>query len=76
MRAETRSTLKVISGTVLLIGLFLGSIERYYAPNAIVTDNSTVLPEWVGWTGWAFFSGVATVVYVLLDVLEWRGRRR
>jgi hypothetical protein len=75
MRAETRSTIKVISGTVLFMGLVFGFIERYYAPNTLVTENSTILQGWVGWTGWVL-SGVATVVYVLIDVFEWRTRRR
>lgn len=75
MKANTRSTIKLISGTVLFIGLVFGFIDRYYAPTAIVTENSTILPAWMGWIGWILPSAAA-VVYVLMDFLEWLRRRR
>jgi hypothetical protein len=75
MKAETRSAIKVASGTMLLLGLVFGFIERRYAPSAMLTENSAILPSWVGWAGW-ILSGVATVAYILVDVLEWWGRRR
>jgi hypothetical protein len=71
--SQTRLAVKIIAGTLLFVGLIFGFIERRYAPNAIVTDDSTILPAWVGWSGW-ILSALATVAYVLMDILEWRAR--
>lgn len=75
MTSQTRLAAKLIAGTLLFVGLIFGFIERHYAPNAIVTDDSTTLPAWIGWSGW-ILSALATVAYILTDILEWRARPR
>ena len=72
---QTRLVIKLISGTLVFVGLVLGFIERRYAPIALVTDDSTILPSWVGWAAW-LFSGVAAAIYVLVDIFEWRANKR
>jgi hypothetical protein len=74
-KSGIRAGIKVAAGTVICGGLIFGFIERLYAPDVIVSSQSTILPAWIGWLGW---SGVAAaaVLYFLVDILEWRRRRR
>jgi hypothetical protein len=75
MTPEIRLAIKVAAGTIILVGLVFGYIERRYAPTAIVTESSTILPSWVGWVGW-ILAAVGSVAYVLMDIIEWWARRR
>jgi hypothetical protein len=71
---EIRVAIKIVAGTAIFIGLIFAFLERRYAPSAIVTEDSTILPAWVGWTGW-ILSGAASVAYILMDIIEWWDRR-
>ena len=73
--AAIRSGIKVASGTVLVVGLILGFIEHWYAPDLIVSEGSVILPSWIGWSGWWLAAGAA-IAYFVMDILEWRERRR
>jgi hypothetical protein len=42
---------RAVSGTLVIIGLVFAYLERRYAPNTIVLENSPDLPGWVGWLG-------------------------
>jgi hypothetical protein len=75
MTAEIRPAIKVAAGTIVLVGLVFGFIERRYAPITIVTQGSTILPPWVGWSGW-ILAAAGSAVYALMDVIEWWTRRR
>lgn len=70
-----RATIKVASGTALVLGLIFGFVERWYAPTVLAIQGSTILPAWVGWLGWLLVAGAA-IVYFVVDILEWRERRR
>jgi len=72
---QIRLVIKVAAGMIVLFGLIFGYIERRYAPNAIVTEGSTILPSWVGWAGW-ILAALGSVAYVLMDIIEWWTRRR
>ncbi len=72
---STVRAVKVVAGTALVLGLIFTFIERLYAPNTLVTEDSTILPAWIGWFG-LLLTAVASVVYVLVDILDWLHRRR
>jgi hypothetical protein len=76
LRAAAKySLIRAISGSLLIAGLAFAFVERRYAPNSFVTDDSTILPEWVGWSGYTL-AFLAAVIYNITDYLEWWDRRR
>lgn len=73
--AAKYSLIRAISGSMLIVGLALTFVERRYAPNSLVTDDSTILPAWVGWTAY-LFALVAALAYNVTDYVEWWNRRK
>ncbi len=72
MTPETQLLLKVIAGTVLVIALIIGFLERVFRPSYLMLASSRSFPSWVGWLGWgmATFAGLT---YFLVDFIAWRG---
>jgi hypothetical protein len=73
MTADNITLIRAISGSVLIAGLVFTFIERRYAPNAIVTEDSTILPAWVGWLAYLLSLGAA-LAYNITDYVEWWSR--
>jgi hypothetical protein len=44
--------IKIIAAVVTIIGLLLGFLERYFAPSALITEDSPNYPDWLAWLGW------------------------
>jgi len=74
-KRTTLALIRAVSGTLVIAGLAFAYLERRYAPNAIVTDDSIILPPWIGWMGYLFTLSAA-VTYNVTDYVEWWGRRR
>jgi multisubunit Na+/H+ antiporter MnhB subunit len=59
-------TLKVVAAVVTIIGLVFGFLERYFAPNAIVTEDSPDYPRWLAWLGWVI-TALGILAYIVAD---------
>jgi hypothetical protein len=73
MTPEIRTIIKFVAGTVIMLGLFFGFIERFYGPTYLVTEKPFA-PAWVGWVGWSL-AAVGSIAYFLSDIFEWWGKR-
>jgi hypothetical protein len=72
MSSSSQHTVKVIAGTLLVISLVIGFLERWYAPHVLLLESSPGFPRWIGWLG-LFLAVLGTVAYVGVDFVE--GRR-
>jgi hypothetical protein len=61
--------LKIAAGVVTVIGLLFGFLERYFAPNIRVTEDSPNYPDWLKWFGWILTASGA-LAYVAIDWLS------
>ena len=64
--------LKIVTATVVIFGIVVSFLDRWYAPRSRVLESSPNRPWWLGWLVWALAS-VPTILYMLLDYLESRG---
>ena len=72
MTAETQLLLKVIAGTVLVIALIIGFLERMFRPSYLMLESSRSFPSWIGWLGWGMAT-IAVLTYILVDFVAWKG---
>jgi hypothetical protein len=61
-------TLKVIAATATIIGIVFSFFERWYAPDVLVTEQSTNYPEALKWLGWLLAS-FGAIAYMVIDYL-------
>lgn len=59
-------TLKVIAATATLIGIISGFLERWYAPDTLVTEQSPNYPEFLKLIGWLLAS-LGAIAYIVID---------
>lgn len=59
-------TLKVIAATATLIGIISGLLERWYAPDTLVTEQSPNYPEFLKLIGWLLAS-LGAIAYIVID---------
>jgi uncharacterized membrane protein len=59
-------TLKVVAAVAAIIALLLGFLERYFAPKAIVTEDSPDYPDWLAWLGW-IVAALGILTYIAID---------
>ena len=64
--------LKIVTATVVIVGIVVSFFDRWYAPNALLLESSPNRPWWLGWLMWVLAS-VPAILYLLLDYLESRG---
>jgi uncharacterized protein involved in cysteine biosynthesis len=69
---ETQLLLKVIAGTVLVIALIIGLLERMFRPSYLMLESSRSFPSWIGWLGWGMAT-FAALTYILVDFVAWKG---
>lgn len=60
------SVLKLVAAIATLVGLLLGFLERYFAPNVRVTEDSPAYPKWLAWLGWGL-AAIGALGYIALD---------
>jgi len=72
MTPETQLLLKVIAGTILIIALIIGFLDRLLRPSYIMLESSRSFPSWNGWLGWGMAT-FATLAYIFLDFVAWKG---
>jgi len=72
MTPETQLIVKVVAGTVLVIALIIGFLERWFRPSYLMLEQSRSFPSWIGWLGWGLAT-LATLTYVLVDFVAWGG---
>jgi hypothetical protein len=75
MSPSSPHTVKVVAGTLLIISLAVGFLERWYAPHALLLESSPNFPGWIGWLGF-FLATLGTVAYLGVDILEGRRMRQ
>ena len=63
------NTLKIVAATTTVIGLIFGFLERFFAPTAIITENSPNYPTWLAWTGW-IVTALGAVAYIAIDFIS------
>jgi hypothetical protein len=62
------TSLKIIAGTLVVVGIVVGFIERRYA-HAFLSKSSPARPWWLPkGTGWLLTS-VMAILYIVLDYL-------
>ncbi len=61
-------TLKVVAATATIIGIISGFLERWYAPDTLVTEQSPTYPEFLKWIGWLLAS-VGALAYIVIDYI-------
>lgn len=44
--------IKIILGTIAVIGILMEGIEHYFAPSALLLESSNQYPEYLSWTRW------------------------
>jgi hypothetical protein len=66
-------TIKVIAGTLLVVGLAINFFERWYAPHTLLLESSPNFPTWLAWLGWVL-AAVAAITYFGVDIVEWLAR--
>ena len=59
-------TLKVIAATATLSGSISGSLERWHAPDTLVTEQSPNYPEFLKLIGWLLAS-LGAIAYIVID---------
>jgi hypothetical protein len=59
-------TLKVIAATATIIGIISGFLERWYAPDTLITEQSPNYPAFLKWIGWLLAS-VGALAYIVID---------
>jgi hypothetical protein len=69
---ETQLLLKVFAGTVLVIALIIGFLERMFRPSYLLLESSRSFPSWIGWLGWGMAT-FAALSYILVDFVAWKG---
>jgi hypothetical protein len=72
MTSEMQLILKVIAGTVLVVALVIGFLERLFRPSYLLLESSRSFPTWIGWLGWGLAT-IAALTYILLDFVAWNG---
>ena len=72
MTPETQLLLKVFAGTVLVIALIIGFLERMFRPSYLLLESSRSFPSWIGWLGWGMAT-IAALTYILVDFVAWKG---
>ena len=72
MTPETQLLVKVIAGTVLVIALIIGFLERIFRPSYLLLQSSRSFPSWIGWLGWGMAT-FAALTYILVDFVAWKG---
>jgi hypothetical protein len=60
--------LKIVAGTLVIIGIVLSFFERRYAPQTMVGEGSPNYPDWLSSIGW-WLPSTAAIVYILIDIL-------
>jgi hypothetical protein len=63
------TSLKIVAGSLVVVGIVVGFIERRYAPHAFLPKSSPARPWWLPkGTGWLLTS-VMAILYIVLDYL-------
>jgi hypothetical protein len=62
-------TLKIVAATVVVVGIVVSFLDRWYAPHALLLESSPRRPWWLAWLGW-FLTSIPAVLYIVLDYLE------
>lgn len=69
MSPELVHTIKIVFGTLVIIGLVINFFERWFSPHTLLLESSPSFPSWLGWLGWSV-AATATIGYFALDVLS------
>jgi len=64
--------LKIVTATVVIFGIVVSFLDRWYAPRALLLESSPNRPWWLAWLVWVLAS-VPAILYILLDYLVSRG---
>jgi len=63
------TSLKIIAGTLVVVGIVVGFIELRYAPHTLLRESSPDRPWWlpkgIGW----LLTSVTAIMYIVLDYL-------
>jgi len=61
--------LKIIFGTVMVIGTLLQGVELYFDPDVLLLESSPQYPEYLFWMRW-IITFIAVVGYLYIDSKE------
>ena len=66
-----KTKLKIILGTITIIGILMQGIELYFKPDALLLEGSKTYPEYLYWLRWSVTFG-AVIGYFSVDYAERR----
>lgn len=61
-----RAKLKIILGTITIVGILMQGFELYFSPDPILSEGSRMYPAWLYWLRWVVTIGAA-IGYFSLD---------
>lgn len=67
-----KGNLKIVLGTITVMGVLLEGVERFYKPSVILLEGSKSYPEWLAWLRWLITLS-AVIGYLILD---WPERKK
>lgn len=63
------TSLKIVAGTLVVVGIVVGFIELRHAPHTLLLESSPHRPRWFSkWIGW-FLTSIPAILYIVLDYL-------
>ena len=66
------TSLKIIAGTLVVVGVVVGFIELRFRPHHLALESSPTRPRWlpegIGW----FLTSITAILYLALDYLASR----
>ena len=48
--------LKIVTATVVIVGIVVSFLDRWYAPHALLLESSPNRPWWLAWLVWVLTS--------------------
>ncbi|MEW6291274.1 MAG: hypothetical protein AB1545_15645 [Thermodesulfobacteriota bacterium] len=65
----TKRDLKIITGTLTVVGIIMAVLEQYFAPDYLTFGSSPLGKPWFIWLKLAITS-LAPIAYIIVDVFE------
>jgi hypothetical protein len=65
----TKKNIKIVAGTLTIVGAILSVFDKIFSPHYLVTDSSPNYPEALRTIGWLFLL-IPPLIYIALDLFD------
>lgn len=69
---NTLQAVKLVAGTLVVVGVVLGLLNQLLAPSALILESSPNRPKWMPWAAWAVPS-FSALIYLYIDAFAETG---